>query len=57
MSITEIYHQFIVGLQQTGPIEFIAVLAGIGVWFGRKENILVYPNRPDQYRILYLSQY
>lgn len=44
MSITEIYHQFISGLQQTEPIEFIAVIAGIvGVWFGRKENILVYP--------------
>ena len=44
MDLTEIYHQFIAGLQQTGPIEFIAVLAGIvGVWFGRKENILVYP--------------
>jgi nicotinamide mononucleotide transporter len=44
MSIADIYHQFITGLQQTGPIEFIAVLAGIvGVWFGRKENILVYP--------------
>lgn len=44
MSITEIYQQFISGLQQTGAIEFIAVLAGIGsVWFSRKENILVYP--------------
>lgn len=44
MSITEIYQQFITGLQQTGPIEFIAVLAGIGsVWFSRKENILIYP--------------
>src|SRR6478735_3302673 len=44
MNPTEVYHQFIAGLQQTGPIEFIAVLAGIvGVWFGRKENILVYP--------------
>jgi nicotinamide mononucleotide transporter len=44
MSIAEIYHQFISGLQQTGPIEFIAVLAGIAsVWFSSKENILVYP--------------
>jgi len=44
MSITEIFHQFITGIQQTGPIEFIAVFAGIGsVWFSRKENILVYP--------------
>jgi nicotinamide mononucleotide transporter len=32
------------GLKATGPIEFIAVLAGIAsVWFSRKENILVYP--------------
>ncbi|MEO7530942.1 MAG: nicotinamide riboside transporter PnuC [Sediminibacterium sp.] len=44
MSLPEIYHQFISGLQQTGPIEFVAVLAGIAsVWFSRKENILVYP--------------
>jgi nicotinamide mononucleotide transporter len=44
MSLTEIYQQFISGLQQTSPIEFVAVVAGIvGVWFGRKENILVYP--------------
>jgi len=44
MSATEIYHHFISGIQQTGPIEFIAVFAGIAsVWFSRKENILVYP--------------
>lgn len=44
MSAAEIYHQFISGIQQTGPIEFIAVFAGIGsVWFSWKENILVYP--------------
>jgi len=44
MSLTEIYQQFISGLQQTGPIEFVAVVAGIvSVWIGRKENILVYP--------------
>ena len=44
MSTAEIYHQFISGIQQTGPIEFIAVFAGIGsVWFSWKENILVYP--------------
>ncbi len=42
--MTDIFQQFIKGLQQTGLIEFIAVLAGIGsVWFSRKENILVYP--------------
>lgn len=44
MSASEIVQQFITGMQQTGPIEFIAVLAGIGsVWFSRKENILVFP--------------
>jgi nicotinamide mononucleotide transporter len=44
MSLTEIYQQFIAGMPQTGPIEYIAVVAGIvGVWVGRKENILVYP--------------
>ena len=44
MNATEIYHQFISGLRQTGLIEFIAVFAGIAsVWFSRKENILVYP--------------
>lgn len=44
MSLSEIYQQFISGLQQTGVVEFIAVMAGIGsVWFSRKENILVYP--------------
>jgi nicotinamide mononucleotide transporter len=44
MTVTDIYHQFINGLQHTGPLEFIAVFAGIGsVWFSKKENILVYP--------------
>lgn len=44
MGVPEIYHQFITGLQQTGPVEYIAVFAGIAsVWFSRKENILVYP--------------
>jgi nicotinamide mononucleotide transporter len=44
MSIAELYHQFIVGIQQTGPLEFIAVIGGIvSVWFSWKENILVYP--------------
>lgn len=42
--MTDIITQFINGLKQTGPLEFIAVFAGIGsVWFSRKENILVYP--------------
>jgi nicotinamide mononucleotide transporter len=44
MDLQEIYRQFITGIQLTTPLEFIAVFAGIiGVWFGRKENILVYP--------------
>ena len=44
MNPTEIFHQFISGIQETTLLEFIAVFAGIGsVWFSRKENILVYP--------------
>ena len=44
MDIHTFYNQFITELFQTGPVEFIAVLAGIAsVWFSRKENILVYP--------------
>ena len=44
MTITEISHQFISGIQQTTALEFIAVIAGIvSVWYSRKENILVYP--------------
>lgn len=31
-------------MKETGPIEYIAVFAGIiSVWYSRKENILVYP--------------
>lgn len=44
MSFSEIWHQFITGIQQTGLLEYIGVFAGIiSVWFSRKENILVYP--------------
>lgn len=44
LSISEIYHQFIVDMQQTSLLEYIAVFFGIGsVWYSRKENILVYP--------------
>ena len=44
MGTADIYHQFISGIQQTGPLEFIGVLTGIAsVWYSRKENILVYP--------------
>lgn len=31
-------------MKETTPLEFIAVIAGIGsVWFSKKENVLVYP--------------
>lgn len=44
MSVPEVIQQFLTGLRQTGPIEYVAVFAGIAsVWFSRKENILVYP--------------
>jgi nicotinamide mononucleotide transporter len=40
----DLWHQFLEGLKQTTPIEYIAVFAGIAsVWFSRIENILVYP--------------
>jgi nicotinamide mononucleotide transporter len=44
ISLQDIYQQFITGLQQTTPLEFIAVIAGIiSVWYAQKENILVFP--------------
>ena len=44
MSLPEIWQQFIEGMKNTGPLEYIAVFAGIiSVWFSRKENIYVYP--------------
>jgi nicotinamide mononucleotide transporter len=44
LTLPEIYHQFRTGLQETTPLEFIAVVAGIiSVWFSKKENIWVYP--------------
>jgi nicotinamide mononucleotide transporter len=44
LTLPEIYHQFFTGLQETTPLEFIAVVAGIiSVWFSKKENIWVYP--------------
>ena len=44
MTATQFFQQLVTGLLQTGPLEFIAVFAGIAsVWFSRKENILVYP--------------
>ncbi len=44
MTLEEIIQQFIIGIQNTGGLEYIAVFAGIiSVWFSRKENIWVYP--------------
>ncbi|MEO8720945.1 MAG: nicotinamide riboside transporter PnuC [Ginsengibacter sp.] len=44
MSLTEIYQQFIQGMQGTTWVEYVAVISGItSVWFSRKENIWVYP--------------
>ncbi len=44
MDVNEAFHQFLQGLRQTGPLEFIGVVSGIiSVWFSKKENILVYP--------------
>lgn len=44
MSLHEIFQRFLDGMQQTTPLEYIAVFSGIAsVWFSRKENILVYP--------------
>jgi nicotinamide mononucleotide transporter len=40
----ELWRQFMLDIQHTGWIEFIAVIAGIAsVWYSRSENILVYP--------------
>jgi nicotinamide mononucleotide transporter len=44
LSLPELYQSFYDGLLHTGPVEFIAVIAGIvSVWFSRKESIWVYP--------------
>lgn len=40
----DILQQFIEGMKQTTPLEYVAVFFGIGsVWYSRLENILVYP--------------
>jgi nicotinamide mononucleotide transporter len=40
----DIVQQFIEGMKNTTPLEYIAVFFGIAsVWFSRAENILVYP--------------
>jgi nicotinamide mononucleotide transporter len=42
--MTEIWQQFVIGMQLTTWYEYLAVFAGIlSVWYSRKENILVYP--------------
>lgn len=42
--MSDIIEQFITGMRNTTPLEYIAVFAGIAsVWFSKKENILVYP--------------
>jgi len=44
LSFSEIYRQFIVDMQHTTVLEYIAVFFGIAsVWYSRMENILVYP--------------
>jgi nicotinamide mononucleotide transporter len=44
LPLQQLYQEFYTGLQQTGPIEMVAVISGIiSVWFSRKENIWVYP--------------
>lgn len=44
MTLQEIYQQFILDMQHTTLLEYIAVFFGIAsVWYSRKENILVYP--------------
>ena len=40
----DIFQEFINGIRQTTPLEYIAVFFGIAsVWYSRLENILVYP--------------
>ncbi len=42
--MSEIWQQFVTGMQLTTWYEYLAVFAGIlSVWYSRKENILVYP--------------
>lgn len=45
LHLTEIYHQLITGMKDTGWLEYIAVFSGItSVWFSIREKILVYPS-------------
>jgi nicotinamide mononucleotide transporter len=58
MLLADIFQQFMTGLQQTRPLEFVGVIAGIvGVWFNSKENILGIPDWIGEYYDLYLSQH
>ena len=42
--MSDILQSIYEGLMKTGPIEAVAVIAGIvSVWYSRKENILVFP--------------
>jgi nicotinamide mononucleotide transporter len=44
LPLQQLYQEFYTGLQQTGPVEMVAVISGIiSVWFSRKESIWVYP--------------
>ncbi len=44
MSFPEIYHQFILDLQQFSLLEFISTILQLAsVWYAKKNNILVYP--------------
>ncbi|WEK36867.1 MAG: nicotinamide riboside transporter PnuC [Candidatus Pseudobacter hemicellulosilyticus] len=44
MDAAAIWQQFVDNIRNTGPLEYIAVVTGIGsVWFSRLENIWVYP--------------
>ncbi|MBC5774016.1 nicotinamide mononucleotide transporter [Pontibacter sp. KCTC 32443] len=44
IDLYEVWAQFLTGMKQTSPLEYVAVIAGIvSVWFSRKENIWVYP--------------
>lgn len=44
MSLPQLWEQFLLGLQQTTALEYIAVVMGIvSVYFSRKENIWVFP--------------
>jgi nicotinamide mononucleotide transporter len=44
ISAQEIWHQFVRDIQQTGWLEYLAVVGGVtSVWFSRLENIWVYP--------------